>query len=79
MDYIIPKIDKGKHQSSFQINVTIACFDSILGIVEERSPLKRNIAHQDVGDLALFLSSDLARSITGQVIYVDSGFSTVVL
>jgi enoyl-[acyl-carrier protein] reductase I len=55
----------------------ISGFDRVINLVEARSPLKRNIVHQDIGDLALFLCSDLARNITGQVIYVDAGFSIV--
>ena len=33
------------------------------------------VSQDDVGDLALFLASDLSRRITGEVIYVDAGFS----
>ncbi|MCY4070600.1 MAG: SDR family oxidoreductase [Chloroflexi bacterium] len=31
------------------------------------------VSQDDVGDLALFLASDLSRRITGEVIYVDAG------
>ncbi len=48
---------------------------TIFDKVEESSPLRRNISAQDVGDLALFLTSEASRNITGQVIYVDSGQS----
>lgn len=50
-------------------------FRSILTKIEERAPLKRNITTEDVGETALFLASDAARGITGQIIYVDSGYS----
>ncbi|MDA8346150.1 MAG: enoyl-ACP reductase [Thermaerobacter sp.] len=40
----------------------------------ERSPLRRNITQEDVGDAAAFLLSDWARNITGQVLYVDAGY-----
>ncbi|HEX6989849.1 MAG TPA: enoyl-ACP reductase [Bacillota bacterium] len=43
-------------------------------VVEERAPLRRNIEPADVGDAAVFLASDLSRSITGQVLFVDSGY-----
>jgi enoyl-[acyl-carrier protein] reductase I len=41
------------------------------------SPLKRNVTIDDVGNAAAFLCSDLAAGITGQVIYVDSGYNIV--
>lgn len=43
-------------------------------IVEERSPLRRNVTIEEVGDVGLFLASDLSRSVTGETIYADSGF-----
>lgn len=45
--------------------------------VEENAPLHRNITYEDVGDLALFLTSDASKNITGQVIFVDAGHSTL--
>ncbi|HEY3367561.1 MAG TPA: enoyl-ACP reductase [Symbiobacteriaceae bacterium] len=44
-------------------------------IVEERSPLRRNVTIEEVGDVGLFLASDLSRSVTGQTVYADSGFN----
>jgi enoyl-[acyl-carrier protein] reductase I len=41
------------------------------------APLRRNVTAEDVGNTAAFLCSDLARGITGEIIYVDSGYSTV--
>jgi enoyl-[acyl-carrier protein] reductase I len=49
----------------------------MLSFVGATSPLKRNVTIEDVGNAAAFLSSDLAAGITGQVIYVDSGFNIV--
>ncbi|MDR7481253.1 MAG: enoyl-ACP reductase [Armatimonadota bacterium] len=43
-------------------------------VVEEVAPLRRNISQEDVGDAAVFLASDLARSVTGNTLFVDSGF-----
>lgn len=40
---------------------------------EEASPLGENITPEDVGNTAVFLASDLARMVTGNIIYVDSG------
>ncbi len=41
------------------------------------APLKRNVTIEEVGNVAAFLESDLASAITGEVIYVDCGFSIV--
>lgn len=41
---------------------------------EEAAPLRRNITIEDVGDVAVFLASDLSRAVTGNTIFVDSGF-----
>ena len=55
----------------------VSGFTSILGEVAQRSPLKRNVSADDVGNVAVFLSSDLSSAVTGQVIYVDAGYSIV--
>jgi enoyl-[acyl-carrier protein] reductase I len=39
------------------------------------SPLRRNIEQSEVGDTALFLSSDLSRAITGEIMFVDAGYN----
>jgi enoyl-[acyl-carrier protein] reductase I len=39
------------------------------------SPMRENVTIEDVGNLALFLASDLSAKITGEVIYIDSGFN----
>ena len=53
----------------------IGDFNMILDRVTERSPLRRNIEQAEVGNAALFLSSDLASGITGEITYVDCGFN----
>ena len=50
---------------------------NIFDTVEEKAPLHRNISADDVGDLALFLASDGAKNITGQVLFVDAGHGTL--
>jgi len=52
-------------------------FRKMLGRVAEVAPLRRNVTLEDVGNAAAFLCSDLAAAITGEILYVDSGFSTV--
>jgi enoyl-[acyl-carrier protein] reductase I len=55
----------------------VSGFTSILGEVAQRAPLRRNVSAEDVGNVAVFLSSDLSNAVTGQVIYVDAGYSIV--
>jgi enoyl-[acyl-carrier protein] reductase I len=55
----------------------IGGFRKILGHVASVAPLRRNVTTEDVGNAAAFLCSDLAAGITGEVLYVDGGFSTV--
>jgi enoyl-[acyl-carrier protein] reductase I len=56
----------------------IGGFSKILKFVEEHAPLRRNVTTEDVGNAAAFLLSDLAAAITGEILYVDAGFSHVV-
>jgi enoyl-[acyl-carrier protein] reductase I len=56
----------------------IGGFGKILNFVAEHAPLKRNVTIDDVGNAAAFLMSDLASGITGEIMYVDGGFNTVV-
>ncbi len=53
----------------------IGDFSKILDAVTERAPLKRNVDQLEVGGAALFLCSDLASGITGEVTFVDCGFN----
>ena len=55
----------------------ISDFRKMLDHVEKNSPLRRNVTIQEVGDTAAFLASDGASGITGQVIYVDSGYNII--
>lgn len=50
-------------------------FSTILTVVEEKAPLHRNVTTKQVGDVATFLLSEMSDSITGQVIYADSGYN----
>ena len=52
-------------------------FRKMLGRVADVAPLRRNVTLEDVGNAAAFLCSDLANGITGEILYVDGGFSTV--
>jgi len=52
-------------------------FRKMLGHVAAMTPLKRNVTISEVGNAAAFLCSDLASGITGEVLYVDAGYSHV--
>ena len=52
-------------------------FGKILDVVERSAPLRRNVTIDDVGNVAAFLLSDLAAGVTGEVTFVDAGFSRV--
>jgi enoyl-[acyl-carrier protein] reductase I len=52
----------------------IAGFTSILEHYQTKAPLRRNLLPEELGATAVFLASDGAAAITGQVIYVDCGY-----
>ncbi len=49
----------------------------MLAQVADVAPLRRNVSLEDVGNAATFLCSPLANGVTGEILYVDNGFSTV--
>lgn len=49
-------------------------FRSMLKEAEEKTPLRKNVTIGQVGNAAAFLCSDLASGITGDILYVDSGY-----
>lgn len=55
----------------------IGNFKKILDEVTANAPLRRNVTIEDVGNTGAFLCSDLAAGITGENIYVDSGYNIV--
>ncbi len=46
-----------------------------LKYAEKTSPLRRTVTIEDIGDTALWLASDLSRSVTGEIIHVDAGYN----
>ncbi|HPU54844.1 MAG TPA: enoyl-ACP reductase [Verrucomicrobiota bacterium] len=52
----------------------IAGFTDMLKHYEAHAPLRRNVLPDELGATGVFLASDGAAAITGQVIYVDSGY-----
>lgn len=55
----------------------IGDFKKILDEVAHNAPLRRNVTIEDVGNTGAFLCSDLAAGITGENLYVDSGYNIV--
>jgi enoyl-[acyl-carrier protein] reductase I len=44
-------------------------------LMEQRAPLRRNITLEEVGNVGLFLASELSSAVTGQTIFADCGFN----
>ena len=55
----------------------IGNFSKLLSRFEKAAPLRRNVTIEEVGNVAAFYFSDLSSAITGEVTFVDCGFSTV--
>ncbi len=55
----------------------IAHFDNLMREAEERAPLHRLVSIDDVGALAAYLCSDVAKTLTGGTIFIDGGFHIV--
>jgi enoyl-[acyl-carrier protein] reductase I len=55
----------------------IAGFKEMLHFSSERAPLKRNIDAEEVARTALYLVSDMASAVTGEVVHVDAGYNIV--
>jgi enoyl-[acyl-carrier protein] reductase I len=55
----------------------IGGFRKMLAQVAQVAPMRRNVSLEDVGNAATFLCSDMAAGITGEILYVDNGFSHV--
>jgi enoyl-[acyl-carrier protein] reductase I len=53
----------------------ISNFRDFLTTIEEKAPLHENVSPEDVGALAAFLCQDGAKHMTGNLLYVDSGYN----
>jgi enoyl-[acyl-carrier protein] reductase I len=53
----------------------IGNFRKMLDHVEQNAPLRRSVSIDEVGNVAAFLCSDLASGVTGEITYVDAGYS----
>lgn len=52
----------------------VPSFNTILHQIEEKSPLKRNITQEEVANMTMVMLSNLSSGVTGETIYVDSGY-----
>jgi enoyl-[acyl-carrier protein] reductase I len=53
----------------------IGDFRRLMDLVAQNAALQRNVTAEEVGNAAVFLCSDLASGVTGEILYVDGGFS----
>ena len=51
--------------------------DKLAGLYEAVSPLGRNVEREEVGSSGMFLLSDLASGITGEIMHVDCGYNVM--
>ncbi|WP_105614247.1 enoyl-ACP reductase FabI [Vallitalea okinawensis] len=52
-------------------------FSTLIKSATEKTPLRRTVTKEEVGNVAAFLSSELSSGITGEIIYVDGGLNIV--
>ena len=54
----------------------VSGFRGFLDAASDRAPLRRNVSTDDVGQAGVYLLSDLAAGVTGEVHFVDGGLAT---
>lgn len=52
-------------------------FDKLSGLYDVVAPLGRNVEREEVGNAGMFLLSDLAAGITGEILHVDAGYNVM--
>ena len=57
----------------------ISGFRGMLDAHAERTPLRRNVTIEEVGNVAAFMCSDLASGMTGEITYVDGGYNIIAM
>ena len=82
-------VDLGKHEKHLRVNgisagpirtlaaAGVAGFKAMYSDFKNIAPLRRNVTIEDVGNAALYLCSDLAAGVTGEIHYVDAGFNVL--
>ena len=79
--------DLGAHKKRLRVNAIsagpirtlasagVAGFKDMYAQFKSAAPLRRNVTIDDVGNAALYLCSDLAAGVTGEIHYVDAGYN----
>ena len=52
----------------------VSSFSTMLEQLPERAPMRKNVTTEEVADASVFFLSELARGVTGEVLFVDAGF-----
>ena len=52
----------------------VASFNTILDVMEEHAPLRRNVTKEEVGNMTVAMLSPISSGVTGEVIFVDAGY-----
>ena len=55
----------------------IGDFREMLKFNEANAPMRRNVTQEQVGRSAVYLLSDMAEGVTGEIHYVDNGYNTI--
>src|SRR5436190_520264 len=63
-------------REAFRVAHDVSAY-SLVALARAAAPLKRNVLPEELGAAGLFLASDGAAAITGQVIYVDAGYEVM--
>ncbi|ARI78456.1 enoyl-ACP reductase FabI [Halobacillus mangrovi] len=53
----------------------VPSFNEILSKIEKTAPLRKNVTQEEVGDMTIAMMSHLSRGVTGEIVYVDSGYN----
>ncbi len=81
--------DLGPHEKHLRVNAIsagpirtlsaagVAGFKAMHGEFKNMAPLRRHVTIEDIGNAALYLCSDLAAGVTGEVHYVDAGYNVI--
>jgi enoyl-[acyl-carrier protein] reductase I len=81
--------DLGSHEKHIRVNALsagpirtlsaagVAGFKTMYSQFRNMAPLRRHVSLEDVGNAALYLCSDLAAGVTGEIHYVDAGYNVV--
>ena len=82
-------VDLGAHDKHIRVNgisagpirtlsaAGVSGFKAMHSEFKNLAPLRRHVAIEDVGNAALYLCSDLAAGVTGEIHYVDAGYNIV--